>query len=69
MFVLLKKIISFRYSSISLQFGSARIEHRLWGIAKLLGSDCEGLAKAVSCRHFGGVICPEAEGIVAGVAV
>ena len=46
-----------------------RAARRLLGIAKLLGSDCEGLAKAVSCRHFGGVICPEAEGIVAGVAV
>jgi hypothetical protein len=39
------------------------------GIAKLFASDCEALAKAGSCRHFGGVIGPEAEGIGAGVAV
>ena len=33
------------------------------GIAKLFASDCEALAKAGSCRHFGGVIGPEVEGI------
>lgn len=33
------------------------------GIAKLLATDCEGLAKGRSCRHCGCVIGPEAERI------
>jgi hypothetical protein len=37
------------------------------GIAKLIASDCEGLAKAGLCGHFGGVVGPEAESIGAGV--
>ena len=39
------------------------------GIAKLLAVACEALEKAGLCRHFGGVIGPEAERIAAGVAV
>ncbi len=39
------------------------------GIAKLLAAACEALEKAGLCRHFGGVIGPEAECIAAGVAV
>lgn len=39
------------------------------GIAKLFAPGCEVLVKTSSCRHFGGVISPEPEGIVAGVAV
>ncbi len=39
------------------------------GIAKLLAAACEALEKAGLCRHFGGVIGPEAERIAAGVAV
>ncbi len=39
------------------------------GIAKLLAAACEALEKTGLCRHFGGVIGPEAERIAAGVAV
>lgn len=41
----------------------------LLGIAKLLRVDCEGWAKAISCRHFSGIVGPEAECIVTGVTV
>lgn len=39
------------------------------GIAKLLAPACEVWPKVGSCRHFGGIIGPEAKGIGAGVAV
>jgi hypothetical protein len=39
------------------------------GIAKLLAADFEASAKAGSCRHFGGVVRPETERIVTGVAI
>ncbi len=41
----------------------------LAGYCKVVGISLRSLAKAGSCHHFRGVICPEVESIGAGVAV
>ena len=49
--------------------------HRDWlfddarGYCQVVGVSLRSLAKAGSCHHFRGVICPEAESIGACVAV
>jgi len=43
----------------ALKLAKLKTEIGFTGIAKLLTVDCEEWAKAISCRHFGGIVGPE----------
>ena len=60
----------FRVAAVSEEeFQELAALRALLGYCQVVGISLRSLAKAGSCHHFRGVICPEAESIGAGVAV
>jgi len=61
-----------RFADEQLEDGRQRIVRHGFGperYCQVVGISLRSLAKAGSCHHFCGVICPEAESIGAGMAV